>query len=478
MVIEESPQKEESIVIDKAFTPGQKPDDPPIESLEKGYVPVVKNKGISYWVAVTNFIRTLLGVGCLALPIAVKDAGWLVALIMTLLFGIFNAHCMLILVKSAQYLARKKGGGRLEFGQVAFDACSNSFDFFKKYGLAFKLLVNVSIIGLQMGACSVYYVFVTVHLQEIVEQYTSIRLSETVWLLLMFVPFVLVNCLRTLKVIAILSGLGNIIMCGSLIIIFQHLIRQPHLSLSNFPAVNSFDGIMIASGAILYAFEGLVVVLPLENKIKKPDQMLGSTGVISVGMSTVTVIYSLCGFLGFITYGDKVKGSVALNLPEDLIFSIVRGCLALVVFTGFAIQQYVAIEVTLPVVKHYFLKFVDSSENQKKFRIFSFIIEFGHRVFLVFICMVTAITIPQLEKIIPLAGITCGMLLAFVFPAAIHILVFLPGLIEEFKKSFGGEKRCLGMKITVMLVKDLFLICLGMFGLVAGLQASIKDLIK
>ncbi|KAE9547384.1 hypothetical protein FO519_009404 [Halicephalobus sp. NKZ332] len=479
MSFEEGPRRERSIGIKKVFPQEEKPDNFQIEKLEEEQnVPVVKTKGISYWTAFTNFIRTLLGVGCLALPIALKQSGWLAGLILIFLFGLLNAHCMLILVQSAHYLSRKKGGGRLEFGQVALEACTNSFDFLKKYGPAFKIVVNVSIIGLQMGVASVYYVFVTVHFKEVVEQYTNIRLSETVWLLLMFVPFVLVNCLRTLKVIGVLSGLGNIIMCGCLAIIFQHLIRQPHLSISNFPPVNSLDEMLTASGAILYAYEGLVVVLPLENKLKKPSQMLGVTGVVSTGMSTVTVIYALCGFLGLITYGEKVKGSIALNLPEDLIFSIVRGLLGLVIFTGFAIQQYVVIEVTLPAVKNYFLKLLNPPENSRKLQIFSSIIDFGHRVFLVFICMIVGITIPQLENIIPLVGITCGMLLAFVFPAVIEILVFLPTLIEKFKGSSKGKKWCLGTKITIMVIKDLFLTCLGMFGLVAGLQASIKDLVK
>ncbi|KAE9548191.1 hypothetical protein FO519_008600 [Halicephalobus sp. NKZ332] len=416
MSIEESSQKEEPVVVDKIPVSGKKPDNPPIETFEEDdNVPVVKNKGISYWAAVTNFIRTLLGVGCLALPVALKQSGWVVGLVLIFAFGFLNAHCMLILVHCAQYLSRKRGENRLELGEVALDACSNSFDYFRNHGSVFN----------------VYYVFVTIHLQEIIEQYTNIRLSETQWLLLMFVPFVLVNCLRTLRVIAVLSGLGNIVMCGCLIIIFQHLIRQPHISLFDLPSVNSFDGIMTASGSILAAFEGQALILPLENKIKKSEQMLGFTGVISTGMSTVTVIYSLCGFLGFITYGDRVKGSIALNLPEDLIFSIVRGCLALVVFTGFAIQQYAVIEVTFPTI---------------------------------------------IEGV-P-GAITFGMLIAFVFPPVIEILTFLPGLIKKYKRSPEGRKWCFGRKIAIMLVKDLFLICLGIFGLVAGLQASIKNLVK
>ena len=260
--------------------------------------------------------------------------------------------------------------------------------------------------------------------------------------------------------------------------LFQYLIRQPHLPLSDLPFVNTFDGIMTASGAVLYAFEGQVIVLPLENKIKKPQQMLGLTGIISTGMSAVTVIYAICGFLGYVTYGEKVEGSIALNLPEGYIFSIVRGCLALVVFTGFAIQQYIIIEVTLPTTKSFFSKFLDPSQNERRSKIILLIVEFLHRCFLVFICMIVAITVPNLEKIIPLVGIVCGMLLAFVFPAIIDMLVFVSKRVRKFRRSPEEKKLSLGAMITAIVLKDIFLIILGIFGLVAGLQASIKNLIE
>lgn len=45
---------------------------------------------------------------------------------------------------------------------------------------------------------------------------------------------------------------------------------------------------MTACGAVLYAFEGQAMVIPLENKLKKPNQMRGYTEIISTGINTVT----------------------------------------------------------------------------------------------------------------------------------------------------------------------------------------------
>ena len=178
------------------------------------------------------------------------------------------------------------------------------------------MIVNTAIIFLQVGICSVFYVFVAVHTQEVVEQYWSFGYSKQTYMLFVLIPFILVNFLRTLRIIAVISIIGNICMVISLTFIFQHLIRQSH-QIGDLPLITNFDGIMMATGAILYSFEGQAMVLPMENKLKNPEKMVGPFGVLSCAMGVVTLVYASCGFLGYITYGTKVEGSITLNLPDQ-----------------------------------------------------------------------------------------------------------------------------------------------------------------
>ena len=53
------------------------------------------------------------------------------------------------------------------------------------------------------------------------------------------------------------------------------------------PWITDFNGIVLASGAIIYSFEGQAMVLPLENRMKHGSEMRGWTGVLSTGMSLV-----------------------------------------------------------------------------------------------------------------------------------------------------------------------------------------------
>ncbi|ETN80598.1 hypothetical protein NECAME_02345 [Necator americanus] len=96
----------------------------------------------------------------------------------------------------------------------------------------------------------------------------------------------------------------------------------------------------------------LVQVLPLENKLKHPEDMLGLTGVLTTGMSLVTIIYTYCGFFGYITYGENVQGSITLNLPDSGLNVAVKILLVLVVFFGNVLQMYVIIEMLWPPLRN------------------------------------------------------------------------------------------------------------------------------
>lgn len=70
-------------------------------------------------------------------------------------------------------------------------------------------------------------------------------------------------------------------------------------------------------GTAIYAFEGIGVVLPLENNMKTPQDFGGPIGVLNTGMVIVACLYTSVGFFGYLKYGDHVKGSITLNLPPD-----------------------------------------------------------------------------------------------------------------------------------------------------------------
>ncbi|RCN46361.1 hypothetical protein ANCCAN_07655 [Ancylostoma caninum] len=97
--------------------------------------------------------------------------------------------------------------------------------------------------------------------------------------------------------------------------VFMQLLPAPHLT-AELPWFTNFRGVVLATGNVIYSFEGQALVLPLENKMKHPIEMRGWTGVLSTGISLVTIVYAACGFFGYITYGKNVKESITLNMDD------------------------------------------------------------------------------------------------------------------------------------------------------------------
>jgi len=104
---------------------------------------------------------------------------------------------------------------------------------------------------------------------------------------------------------------------------------------------------------------------------------------------------------------------------------VVKVVLVLVLYFGFVIQQYVIVDMLWPVLK----RSLDTRLSTKKY--LHLPAEMAFKALLVIIAsplagsidhlqfyslVVLAMAVPNLEHIIPLIGISAGMLLAFIFP--------------------------------------------------------------
>lgn len=93
--------------------------------------------------------------------------------------------------------------------------------------------------------------------------------------------------------------------------------------LENLPNTNtvkaaaSWKTLPLYCGTAIFAFEGIGVVLPLENNMQTPNDFTGITGVLNTGMVIVTTIYTAVGFFGYLKYGENVAASITLNLDSS-----------------------------------------------------------------------------------------------------------------------------------------------------------------
>lgn len=88
---------------------------------------------------------------------------------------------------------------------------------------------------------------------------------------------------------------------------------------SDLKKVGSWETLPLYFGTALFAFEGIALVLPLQNAMKNPDNFSKPFGVLNVGMTFVTAIYIVVGGVGYWQYGEETQGSLTLNLPVSTV---------------------------------------------------------------------------------------------------------------------------------------------------------------
>jgi solute carrier family 36 (proton-coupled amino acid transporter) len=90
----------------------------------------------------------------------------------------------------------------------------------------------------------------------------------------------------------------------------------PHISERNYLPPN-LHSLPLFFGTAIFAFEGIALVLPLQNAMKKPKNFSRCLGVLNVGMVFVTGIFISFGAIGYWKYGEATEGSLTLNLPTN-----------------------------------------------------------------------------------------------------------------------------------------------------------------
>ncbi|KAL6737161.1 hypothetical protein Aduo_010830 [Ancylostoma duodenale] len=119
--------------------------------------------------------------------------------------------------------------------------------------------------------------------------------------------------------------------------------------------------------------------------------------------------------------------------------------LALVVFTGYLLQLYTLTTSLRPSL----IRFAESRATDT--RKLTLITDYALRCGIVLVSFLLAVLIPNLEDLIPLVGVTAGMLLALIIPATIDVTTFLPVYLEEKRYK----------DIVTLLIDNMFFFSLG-----------------
>lgn len=396
-----------------------------------------------------HLLKGNIGTGILAMPDAFKNAGLVIGVLGTLFMGAICTHCMHILVECSHELCVRNQRPALSFSEVVEDAFSMGPVALRPHATKMRVVINIFLCITQLGFCCVYFLFVATNMQEAM-QFLHLNINVHGCLALIYLPMVAINMVKNLKYLTPVSLIAALMTGWGLLVTFYYITQDlPHTS--TVKAVASWYQLPLYFGTAIYAFEGIGMVLPLENNMKTPEAFGGWNGVLNTGMVIVASLYTAIGFFGYLKYGEHVKGSITLNLPKEFLAQSVRAVMAAAIFLSYGLQFYVPMNIIWPYVKSKL-----TSENAIKHG------ETITRVSLITFTFAAAAVIPNLSGVISLVGAVSSSTLALIFPPIIEIVTFWPDRL--------GQR-------SWKLWKDVAILLFGITGFVFGTYTSVENLL-
>lgn len=399
-----------------------------------------------------NLLKGNIGTGILAMPAAVHQAGLWLGTIGIAVIGFIAIHCMHLLVECSHTLCKRLGHSDLDYAEVAEKSFTTGPYKLRKFDKLSRLLVIIFLNITQMGFCCVYILFIAENVQQVLCKGTSDPPSVVALEAISLVVIIPIAMIRHLKYLSYFSTVANVLTLVGLVIIFQYIVQDAP-SVKEYDAVASFSTIPLFFGTVVYAFEGIGVVLPIENKMKHPEDFAGLNGVLNLGMVIVACVYTAMGFYGYVKFGQgDVRGSITLNLPNTWWYISVKLIFVLCLLVSYGLQMYVPVDLLWPPIK--------SRLSSRKAKVYG---EYLFRLILVSITFLIAATIPYLDLVIALVGALSSSTLALIFPPLFHIVTFWPD----------GLGKC-----KWMLVKNILIILFGLCGFFVGTFTTIQEIVR
>ncbi|XP_043473330.1 proton-coupled amino acid transporter-like protein CG1139 [Leptopilina heterotoma] len=373
------------------------------------------NKRVSNFGSCANMVKSAIGTGIFTLPNAFAAVGMYTGIGGIFTLGICLTITLHMLVKTHYKMCTIEKKSFLTYEQLCQSVLATGALKDTKISRCLVLLVNVTLFASYIGISSVYVVFISGIIQEIVDPGKSV--GQGSYALMLFPFLFLVNLMRNLNDITPLSIMGNLFVILSCGIGFIYAVKDGFGDtwLSIQPDMKVYPRFI---GAIFFSLCSPGLILEIERNMKKPWDYEKPCGILDVGMIFVMIFYLIVSGAVYAKWGQDSKPNFIRNHPE-----LDAATLAAFIMQVLSIYFTYGLMCYLPVLiihEKYVINSIERSTHKRRTELLWF---FLLRLGVTVITCGLGAAVPRLEIFTGLVGAICLGVLGAVIPVILYMVV-------------------------------------------------------
>jgi amino acid permease len=312
-----------------------------------------------------HLVKGYIGAGILSLPWAVSQIGYVGGFIAIVIMSLWSSYNCMTIVKIKRYIERvnmhnNNLTGAETKSEAASSVASSALTYPDvgewAYGENFSQILSGCICTQQLAICTVFFSFIGENIYAVCrlvpEMIPSVMMSH-VGVMTVALPFIM-----GLSFIRNLSALTPVMAAGTFLLfvgfgVLAYIISLVWDDRPTEPPEIHFKSAPLALCAILYSYEGICLILPIESSMAEPKKF---KKVFWEAMATVAFMLATVSIICVYAFGEVTNGSVTAFLLEKYngdntvtgFLMIANTAVSLSVLFTYPIQLFPVIEILGP----------------------------------------------------------------------------------------------------------------------------------
>jgi len=256
-----------------------------------------------------HLVKGYIGPGCLSQPWAYTQLGIKYGVLATVILGYLTSmNSMMVLRHKVRYGAEIQGNPTYsDVGELA-------------YGKWFKLYVVLSVCVQQLAICTVYFSFISDNIAAVAEEWElPIVLQNQRFIMACVFPFVIALVyIKDLRRLAPITAIGTVFLFvafGFLGVAAFENWDLDNEGVFSAPAEIQLSKVPLATCAIMYSYEGICLIFPIQGAMKEPEKF---DKVFYAAMVCVCFIFAAFASFCVIAFGEINDGSITAYLMSNI----------------------------------------------------------------------------------------------------------------------------------------------------------------